>query len=60
MKRIVTNLVKHISEIALLCGVIAVTVGAGIFALPAGLIVGGAWTIVLSVLSIWGEDGDAK
>lgn len=59
MKKIANSLVSHLGELALLTGAALVAVGAGMYSLPAGLIVGGVLLMGGAVLSIWG-DGDAK
>lgn len=56
MKRVVNSLVTHFSTLVLLAGAAAVTVGAGMLALPAGFITGGGLAIAGAVLSMWGED----
>ena len=50
MKAIANGLVKHLAELALLCGAVLVAVGAGLIYLPAGLIAGGV------LLSLWGGE----
>lgn len=59
MKKLAKSLVAHLEELALLSGAALVAVGAGMYSLPAGLIVGGALLVGGAVLSMWG-DGDAK
>ena len=59
MKKLAKSLVAHLEELALLSGAALVAVGAGMYSLPAGLIVGGALLVGGAVRSMWGE-GDAK
>ena len=53
MNNLVKGLMGHLGELA---GAAAVSVGCGLIYLPAGLIAGGALTIIGSVLSMWGGD----
>lgn len=59
MKKIVKSLVAHLGELTLLAGAALVAVGAGMYSLPAGLIIGGGLLAGGAVLSMWG-DGDTK
>ena len=56
MKAIANGLVKHLAELALLCGAVLVAVGAGLIYLPAGLIAGGVLMGAGAVLSRWGGE----
>ena len=47
---------KHLAELALLCGAVLVAVGAGLIYLPAGLIAGGVLMGAGAVLSLWGGE----
>ncbi len=57
MKKIAGGLMRHLAELALIGGAAAVSAGAGMLSLPAGLIVGGALVMAGAVLSLWGEGG---
>lgn len=59
MRNMVNCLVKHLPELVMVAGAAAVAVGAGMFCLPAGLIVGGGLAVAGAVLSLWGA-GDEK
>lgn len=59
MKKIARSLVAHLSELTLLTGAALAAVGAGMYSLPVGVIVGGALLAGGAVLSMWG-DGDTK
>ena len=52
------KLLSHAAELMMGCGVLLVTVGAGMIYLPAGLITGGVLAIVEAVLSIIGGGED--
>ena len=53
-----TSCCPHAAELMMGCGVLLVTVGAGMIYLPAGLITGVCWPIVGAVLSIIGGGED--
>ena len=58
MKKLRQALGRYLAELTLLAGCVAITVGAGMICLPAGLIVGGVLAAVGAVLSMLGGGDD--
>ena len=52
MKRAIKYLAGHAAEILLIAGAAAISAGAGMISLPAGLIVGGTLAVIVAVLDI--------
>lgn len=59
MKRMANCLMFHLAEIVMLAGATAVSIGAGMIYIPAGVITGGALAIIGSVMSLYGA-GEEK
>ena len=52
MKRVIQHLAGHAAEVLLFIGAAAISAGAGMIYLPAGLIVGGCLAVAGAVLDI--------
>ena len=59
MKQIAKTLMTHLTELVFLTGAAAISVGAGMIYLPAGLITGGALAVAGAVISMFGS-GDEE
>ena len=58
MKKLRQALGRYLAELALLAGCTAITLGAGMAYLPAGLITGGALVALGAILSMLGGGDD--
>ena len=59
MKQIANCLMTHLPELVFLSGAAAISIGAGMVYLPAGLIAGGVLAVAGAVISMFGA-GDEK